>query len=97
MFITELAKLNSDERINTMLQRMDDLRKLYQQLKQEVSWIDKKRKRAKRKEQEGTRLWEVNKNDFNKRFFTANEQTIKKSSPQHKSGASESVTCVDAS
>jgi len=45
--------MGPDDRINTMMDRLEELRKLYQQLKHEVSWIDRKRKKAKKREQEG--------------------------------------------
>lgn len=44
-----------DERISLLQARMAEMRKIYHQLKQEVANIDRKRKRAKRREREGGR------------------------------------------
>lgn len=44
-----------DERIALLQSRMAEMRKIYHQLKQEVANIDRKRKRAKRREREGGR------------------------------------------
>jgi len=45
--------MDPDERIRVLQAKLAEMRKVYQQLKQEVSSIDRKRKRAKRREQEG--------------------------------------------
>ena len=49
--IVELSKMTPDERIRILQNKLIEMRKVYQQLKQEVSSIDRKRKRAKRREQ----------------------------------------------
>ncbi|CAK8690039.1 unnamed protein product [Clavelina lepadiformis] len=51
VILDELSKMTPDERIRILQNKLIEMRKVYQQLKQEVSSIDRKRKRAKRREQ----------------------------------------------
>jgi len=47
-----LASMTSEERIKVLHDHLTEMRRVYQQLKQEVQSIDRKRKRAKRRDQE---------------------------------------------
>jgi len=51
-----LASMSSEERIKVLHDHLCEMRRVYQQLKQEVQSIDRKRKRAKRREQEAAEL-----------------------------------------
>ena len=45
--------MSAEQRIKVLHDHLTEMRKVYQQLKQEVQSIDRKRKRAKRRDQEG--------------------------------------------
>lgn len=54
VFISDVSHMSSpDERIAVIQKQLIELRKIYLQLKSEVSSIDRRRKRFRRKEREG--------------------------------------------
>ncbi|XP_041351844.1 AT-rich interactive domain-containing protein 4B-like isoform X2 [Gigantopelta aegis] len=57
--IEEGARLEGDGRIRFLMEKMQDIRKIYISLKAEVASIDKKRKRAKRKERENSQSSQI--------------------------------------
>ena len=52
LFVEEGATLAGDKRIDFLTTKIQEIRKLYMSLKSEVSTIDRRRKRARRKERE---------------------------------------------
>ena len=48
--------MEGEDRINYLMTKINDLRKIYMGLKAEVACIDRRRKRHRRKEREGTAI-----------------------------------------
>ncbi len=51
-FVADLNGLSTPERIGTILERMKDIQKRYLELKAEVTYLDRKRRKARKRERE---------------------------------------------